>query len=39
LTELHFATSGIFASTLLGGSLGSQIVRNFIKTFAYTHRG
>jgi hypothetical protein len=38
LTELHFATGGAFASTLLGGNLGSQVFRNFIMTFDYPHR-
>jgi hypothetical protein len=38
LTELHFASGGAFASTLLAGNLGSQIFRNFTMTFDYTHR-
>lgn len=37
LAELHFATGGIFASTLIAGNLGSQALRNFILTFDYTH--
>ena len=38
LTELHFATGGAFASTLLAGNLGSQVFRNFIMTFDYSHK-
>jgi Aspartyl protease/PDZ domain len=37
LTELHFATGGAFASTLLAGNLGAQVFRNFIMTFDYPH--
>jgi hypothetical protein len=38
LTQLHFASGGMFASTLLGGNMGEVIFRNFTMTFDYAHR-
>jgi len=38
LTELHFSSSGMFASTLLGGNIGAVVFRNFTMTFDYEHR-
>jgi hypothetical protein len=38
LTELHFATGGTFAASLVAGNLGSQVFRNFVMTFDYADR-
>jgi C-terminal processing protease CtpA/Prc len=38
MTELHFATGGTFAASLVAGNLGSQVFRNFVMTFDYADR-